>query len=390
MRKIAANLIFDGFRFRRNAVLTCNGDGTIVGVDDLNRSETPSLEYYSGLITPGFFNMHQHLELAWMHRMIQPNGMLSGFIRDFSLLRQTLPDEMHLLQAMKTLDAIMYKQGVSVVVDIANTESSLPVKVESRIKYFTMIELFDKMGPDADTVFSNGTAMVQHFIDHGLNATLTPHAFYSVSEQMLKMIEEEHAPLRSIHFLESPDELEMLVNQSGFLYDLLSKTWDASDLEPRNISNVMRFIQTMLQQCNVLLVHNTSLPADVLRNLQSQNQENLFFCLCPNSNNFITGCLPNPAMFVENAAQICIGTDSPASNHSLSFVEEMKTLQNNYADISLNSLLRWCTSDAARALGLEDEFGCFKPGSKPGIVLITNVDTVQCRLTEASSTKRLL
>ena len=50
----------------------------------------------------------------------------------------------------------------------------------------------------------------------------------------------------------------------------------------------------------------------------------------------------------KNGLNICIGTDSLASNTSLSIIEELKC----FADIPLDELLHWATDNGAAALGI--------------------------------------
>ncbi len=93
-------------------------------------------------------------------------------------------------------------------------------------------------------------------------------------------------------------------------------------------------------------------------------------------------------MFITKGVDIVLGTDSLASNDQLSILEEMKTIQENAAQVDLASLLQWATVNGARALQMNDVLGSFEKGKRPGIVLIEN--TSGLRLTEPSSSIRIL
>ena len=69
-----------------------------------------------------------------------------------------------------------------------------------------------------------------------------------------------------------------------------------------------------------------------------------------------------------------LGTDSLASNHQLSILEEMKTIKMNFPSMPTAELLVWATSNGAEALSFEDKLGSFSKGKKPGVVLIENLD----------------
>ena len=87
-----------------------------------------------------------------------------------------------------------------------------------------------------------------------------------------------------------------------------------------------------------------------------------------------------------NNINICIGTDSLASNVSLSMVEELKMFRN----IPLAELLQWATINGAKALGIDDKYGSIEPGKRSGIVCLTGVDLENFVLTPSAKAKRLL
>ena len=117
--------------------------------------------------------------------------------------------------------------------------------------------------------------------------------------------------------------------------------------------------------------------------------ENTWFALCPNSNLFIEDQLPPISLFRSENLNICLGTDSLASNNEISVLSEMLTIQNHFPEIRLEELLKWACINGAKALRIESEFGSFEKGKNPGINLITGVDLQTLRLTEKSSVKRL-
>ena len=72
---------------------------------------------------------------------------------------------------------------------------------------------------------------------------------------------------------------------------------------------------------------------------------------------------------------IVLGTDSLASNWSLSIWDEIKTIQKNFPLIPIEDVLKWATINGAEALQIEDRFGSFEQGKRPGVVLLPAKDT---------------
>lgn len=66
MPHFAANLIFDGQKFIKNAYISVDGDGIINYVSNEGEAliEKHGLSFYNGILCPGFVNSHCHLELS--------------------------------------------------------------------------------------------------------------------------------------------------------------------------------------------------------------------------------------------------------------------------------------------------------------------------------------
>ena len=79
-----------------------------------------------------------------------------------------------------------------------------------------------------------------------------------------------------------------------------------------------------------------------------------------------------------------IGTDSLASNWSLSVLDELKTISKKDNAISLETLIKWATFNGAQYLGFE-KLGSIEKGKQPGLNLIKNVNLNQLSLTKESS-----
>ena len=97
-----------------------------------------------------------------------------------------------------------------------------------------------------------------------------------------------------------------------------------------------------------------------------------YWCLCPNANKYISNQLPDVDMFIKSSGSIVLGTDSLASNHQLSILDEIKTIRSAFPGISLETTLQWATMNGARALQLQSLMGSFEKGKKPGVNLITD------------------
>jgi cytosine/adenosine deaminase-related metal-dependent hydrolase len=139
-----------------------------------------------------------------------------------------------------------------------------------------------------------------------------------------------------------------------------------------------------------LLVHDVFIKQEDLQyihDLSVDQQNQYYYCLCINANQYISKALPPIDLFRKNDCRIVVGTDSLASNHQLNILDELKTISRHFANIPLQEQLQWATLNGAQALCFE-HLGSFEKGKNPGIVLIDQIE--KNTLTLNSKAKRLL
>ena len=118
--------------------------------------------------------------------------------------------------------------------------------------------------------------------------------------------------------------------------------------------------------------------------------KNIYWATCPNANLYIENKLPDYNLFIDADVKMTIGTDSLASNYSLSILDELKTISSYFPQLKLEMLLQWATWNGAKALNFQDELGSFEVGKNPGVLLIENVDLQKIHLKENSRVMRLV
>jgi len=355
-----------------------------------NFSEDVQHHNHRGILCPGFINAHCHLELSHLKGKFEEGKTLPEFIG--KMIKGREAEQQVILDAMISAEDTMRSNGIVGVGDICNTGDSVPVKIKKKLRYHNFIELFDIMPERADQEFEKGIALAEKFVDAG-KVSLTPHAPYTVSQKLLKRIY-EYAYVRdsllSIHNQETGGENEMFLNRSGRLFEKLSAMGNLYDNWKSTGFNSLASTLIHLPKCNkTLLVHNTfSTEEDV--NWAHLYSNLIYWCFCPNANLFIENRLPDFQLFIEHGSKILIGTDSYASNHSLSVLEEMKTISRYDSRIKLETLLQWATLNGAEFFGWKKDLGSLEKGKVPGLNLIKYVDTEKVSLTEISEVKRLL
>ena len=397
MRKLAATYLFTSqSQLIKNAILVCENNGTIadIVVKENGLREEAGLELYSGILVPGFVNAHCHLELSHLHNKIEENAGLAGFLGSINRLQEIPGDEIN--KAMNVADRRMWASGIAAVGDISNSSQSLSIKKEGKISYHTFVEVFGFHPSRAGRAFKLAQEVHNEFSGAGLSSSIVPHAAYSVSETLFEMINhraKHDNSILSIHNQESSVEATFFKDGNGPIKGHYQKNLklDTSHWQARKESSLEFILKRLPTQNQLLLVHNTFTgEADLNLIKQERLSENTFLVLCPNSNLFIENQLPPINLFQDSGYSICLGTDSLASNHQLSILEEMITIQKYFPETKLEDLFNWACFNGAQALKLDNTLGSFGLGKKPGVNLLTGIDLKQLKLTPHTKVKRLL
>jgi len=356
------------------------GNGEVIengmlAIDDLNRiaevgldltAEGVKVEYFKGALCPGFVNTHCHLELSHLKGKVSQKKGIHNFIVELQKIRDASDEEK--LAAIQRANTEMKVAGIAAVGDISNGDSTLKAKLESTIFYHTFVELFGFRTHLADSIMEQGQQLKASFAKAGLNSTIVPHSPYSVSEKLFERIAQEkgNSPI-CIHNQESKAENDMFQNGNGKLVEMMENFGnDMSGFRKTGETALKSYLARLPANTALLLVHNTFTSGQDIDKAESTHP-NLYWCFCPKANLYIEGQLPNIPQFIEKGVKCTLGTDSLASNDTLSIWEEIQTIQRAFPEIPLETLIQWGTLNGAEFLGIDKELGSFEQGKRAEI-----------------------
>lgn len=374
IRKIASNYLWTPSGYLPKPLVEVDLSGLILSVssyEDVDNME--GVEFYSGVLTPGFINSHCHLELSHLRGAISEGGGHTSFVGSIGGLRTSF-SEQERLDSIDFADSKMWSDGVQAVGDIANGETSFNVKSRSKIAYHTFVEAFGLRGID----YSQFDTLLKY-----PNTSLTPHSTYSIQDEDLRKISNDGDSPLSIHFMESSDEKSLFSSEGD-----LCSWYQKMGFEPDFLhygSPAKRIIESVPHDRSIILVHNCHVEATDIELIMSHFSAPVWWCLCPLSNRYISNSTPPYNLLRSYNLNICLGTDSLASNRSLSIFEEMRT----FDGVPLSELLLWATTNGARALGFKD-CGVVERGSRGGLLLLSALDYDTMSLTADSTVRRII
>lgn len=391
MRRLAANYVFPVIAPPiRNGILEVEDTGKVIRVIDPGEDfrEMRKMEFYNGILVPGFINAHSHLELACLKGRLPRQLGLTAFLRQVIKLRGDCDPGVR-LQAMQDADRQMKDHGIVAAVDVSNTDISFRVKAESDIVYHTFIEMFGFTGGQVGHQKDKGKELLQKLRQgYGLRGHLTAHASYSADRRLIRHIARENSrednPVFSFHYRETAPSCAFMVRMISKLgRHYREKSLELSHWNPSGLKQLVYGLEPVLDKTRVLLVHNLHATHRTIM-YAGHHIPRLTWVLCPRSNLFIHNRLPALLPFIRQGQAVALGTDSLASNEGLSILEEMKILARHHAEVPFGRLLEWATINGARAIYPDGGLGCFEPGVTPGVNLIRPFDFTQMRLTADS------
>lgn len=380
----------------KNGSVIVDDDGKILKVLNpeviLSKAEEKTFagsvsEKLNGVICPGFINTHCHLELSHLKGKIPSGEGLIAFIKNVQQMRKA--DDSEVLDAAAKADEEMEQNGIVAVGDISNSAVTVSIKTESKLYYHNFIEVFGFDPKNADAVFSQAISVRDQFAP--LAATITPHAAYSVSKELFKLVRKEaekNNSILTIHNQESDEENKLYrYKQGSFLEFYNGLGLDIEFFKPQARNSLQSIVPLLSNQQNVLMVHNTfTSMKDVYFTRRFDRKIN--WCFCPEANLYIEKALPKVNIFTHHGFNITLGTDSLASNNKLCMLNEMRVLQQHFPELELKELVEWATINGAKFLGIEDGKGTIEAGKSPGLNLISGLDKL--KITPETKVRKLI
>lgn len=369
LKKFRADKLFDGYQLRENQdVLILKENGIVENIVCIDEAGD-DIQFYNGILSPGFINCHCHLELSHMKNIIPEKTGLTDFV--FKVVRDRHVPEEKIFDAITEAEDEMFRNGIVAVGDICNNTLTIPQKTKRKLFYHNFIEVAGFLPSLAEQRFQKAVDIFKEYAILDGSNSIVPHAPYSVSDELWqKIIHFSGNHLMTIHNQETEDENTLFIKAKGEMMDLYKNMkMDASFFKPSGKSSLQTFLPKFSSDQPLIAVHNVFTSKEDIHFTKASGKT-IYWCFCPNANLYITDKLPDVDLFVEESCDIVLGTDSLASNQELNILAEMRTIRRHFPSLSFEKILKWATINGAKALQMESILGSFEPGKKPGVTLI--------------------
>jgi len=369
----------EGSPIENGAIAVQDGRITAVGLfRDVTKSglgECSVRDFGDAVIVPGFVNAHTHLELSDLAGRLAPTCDFTAWLKSlFTILSAKERDEHAIISAVRTGIRQSLAAGVTTLGDITRYPawsrralSEAPVRV---VSYGEVSAIGCRRNLLSERLLA-ATAQVQQPTER-FHFGLSPHAPYTVEpaalRECLRAAQEADFPI-CMHLAETAEEEQFTLNLNGRFFDYLRDLglWDA-DIQAYGCRPVEILDHFAFPTQRTLLAHvNYASDSDI----ESLARFGAAVAYCPRTH---AAFGHPPHRFQDMLAagvNVCLGTDSLASNPSLSVLEELQFLHAIFPQFAADELLQMATINGAQALGLKAICGSLAVGKSADFAVLS-------------------
>jgi cytosine/adenosine deaminase-related metal-dependent hydrolase len=363
----------------RDGALAVRGD-TIVDVGDAKRVRSRfflsrEMHYDECAILPGLVEGHSHSELTLHYDKVRYEDLFD-LMRGVSEYRRGV-DRTELKKSVNESYRRALQRGVTCMVD---WRTFVDPHASDAFRPMTVMAL-EVIGPrprDTKPLIDRLESALNSILSAKCSSTavaIAPHSLYMVSHTLWRRVMEvakSYSIPITTHVAESAAEKLWLRNGNGPLVQHCANRSGIAVLR-RPYDSVIDLLESRRSRlANFVLVHGTFLSHSDLGRIQKSGG---FLCLCPRSNNAVSGKIIDLQAVVDFGVRFLLGTDSHLGDHNI--LEEARLLLQQVPETSVSvqhslarALVRACTLEAATAFGLEDRIGSLVPGKQADFLVL--------------------
>ena len=360
--------------------------GTFDDVKARNAGNTVDLGEQA--LLPGLINAHCHLDYTCLRGKIAPQKSFTDWIRAINAKKSGLSPKDYVASINEGFEEAK-KFGTTTIANLT-AFPELIAQIQPAIRTCWFAELIDIRAPNrANELVDFAMESLRSALECADMSALSkrrhvaalqmqrwglaPHALFTASKDLFRRSEEiaqhEHI-LLTTHLAESREETEMFRDSAGPLYDFMKSIGRPME-DCGNGTPLGLFLDVARGRAlpNWIAAHLNDLSESDFELLERSSSK-FHVAHCPRSHNYFGH---SPFAFdrlLSLGFNICLGTDSLASNESLSLFAEMRAFQKEFPSVAPEEILKLVTVNPARALRQEKELGKICPGTYADLVAV--------------------
>jgi aminodeoxyfutalosine deaminase len=346
--------------------VACNKITDAGRFDEIRRRQSGEVvDLGEQILLPGLINAHCHLDYTGLRGRISPSDSFPDWIRAINAEKAKLTDQDY-VDAINAGFLEAREFGTTTILNLTAFPKLIPA-VNDPLRTWWFGELIDVRNPeDAGRIADEAASTLQKARRWGL----APHAPFTASPRLYARCEEiarrENVRLTT-HLAESREEMEMFRDGRGAAFRFLKEIGRPMD-DCRKQTPLALFLQNRTVDESWVIAHLNELDAGDFELLRAAKKFHAVHC--PRSHAYF-----NHAPFALERLRalgfnVCLGSDSLASNSDLSLFAEMRELLRKHASISPREALEMATVNGAAALGQSNLLGCLRAGAFADLIAL--------------------
>ncbi|MBA3961825.1 MAG: amidohydrolase family protein [Chthoniobacterales bacterium] len=320
------------------------------------------------VLLPGLINAHCHLDFTSLRGQIPPQRSFANWIRSINAKRRELSDD-DFLAAIAEGFAEARKWGTTTIANIESLPHLLARMEDPPLRAWWFLELID-VRTDAPPEELVEKALSLGKITDGWPGGfgLSPHAPYTASPRLSQLAATNSTLRLTMHLAESREEMDMFRDGRGSLFDLLQSLGRPMDDCGQGRTPLATMLARQPLDERWIIVHLNELTEEDFALLARGPRFHIAHC--PRSGRYFAHSPFALARLRALGFNICLGTDSLASNSSLNLFSEMRAVRAANPAMRAQDILEMATSNGARALNCAASLGQVAPGFAADLIAL--------------------
>lgn len=321
-------------------------------------------------LLPGLINAHCHLDYTMLRGAIPRPSSFTDWIRAINAQKAHLTAADY-LQAIETGLAEAASFGTTTLVNLQAFPDLLGTMRRPPLRTWWLAEMIDvRAGESPAEVYAK---LAETFAQRGDwlgGVGLAPHAPFTASARLYaeaaEMSARHDAPLTT-HLAESREEMQMFRDGSGALFEFMTEIGRPMDDCGRGSPLALMLERGLLGEDWIIAHLNELTPGD-FQLLESAPKFHIAHC--PRSQAYFGHSRFAATKLRDLGFNICLATDSLASNDDLSLFAEMRQMSAVEPGFSPRELFEMVTVNAAAALRQNGSLGRIRPGFQADLIAV--------------------
>ena len=332
----------------------------------------PVTDLGASTLLPGLINAHCHLDFTRFKGIISPRQGFTEWIKTINALRRSFTTRDYIDSIAEGFE-LLAQGGVTTVANIEAFPELLPHLPVPPLRTWWFLELIDvRSRIMEDETLLGALSFFEGHPEWLGGFGLSPHAPYTASIDLYRLARacgENYGMLSTTHIAESVEEHEMFSHARGPLHDFLGGLGrDNSDCG--HGSSLSHLVEHGVIGQNWIIAHLNYLQ-DYDYELVTKTGASVVHC--PKCHTYF-GHAPFPMKaLLQHGVNVCLGTDSLASNNTLDMRAEMREAQALHG-LGDREVVEMVLLNGARALGQSGKLGQISPGSTADLVAFAQAD----------------